>query len=74
VAVSTQVATPRVPVYGVHRWVRLVLKDTGWPPSGRPDAVSVAVRVNASRGLRPLRGQRGPGRVTVWVSVPTEVA
>jgi hypothetical protein len=32
-----------------------VLKDTGWPLSGRPDAVSVAVRVNASHGLRPLR-------------------
>ena len=32
-----------------------MLKDTGWPLSGRPDAVSVAVRVNASHGLRPLR-------------------
>ena len=54
-AVSTQVATPRVPVCGVHRWVRPVLKVTGWPLSGRPDVVSVAVRVTASRGLRPMR-------------------
>jgi hypothetical protein len=49
--VSTQVATPRVLVCGVHRWVCPVLNDTGWPLSGRPDAVSVAVRVIAWCGL-----------------------
>ena len=52
-----------------------MLNDTGWPLSGRPDAVSLAVRVNASRGLRPMRAVSAVGaRATVWVSPPADVA
>ena len=52
-----------------------MLNDTGWPLSGRPDAVSFAVRVNASRGLRPMRAVSAVGaRATVWVRLPADVA
>jgi hypothetical protein len=52
--VSAQVAMPLVLVCGVHRRVWPVVKDTGWPLSGRPAAVRVAVRVRAGCGLRPM--------------------
>ena len=73
--VSTQAATPRVLVCGVHRWVCPVLNDTGWPLSGRPEAVSVAVRVIAWCGLGRMLAVSAVGaRVMVWVIVPAEVA
>ena len=73
--VSTQVATPRVLVSGVHSWVCPVLNETGWPLSGRPEAVRVAVRVIAWCGPgRMLAVSVVGARVTVWVSVPAEVA
>jgi hypothetical protein len=73
--VSTQVATPVVLVSGVHSWVGPVLNDTGWPLIGRPDEVSVAVRVIACCGLRRMRSVSVVGtRVMVWVSVLAEVA
>ena len=73
--VSTQVATPRLLVSGVHRWVCLVLNDTGWRLSGRPDAVSVAVRVSAWCGWGGCCAVSAVGaRVTAWVSVPAEAA
>ena len=67
-AVSTQVATPRLLVSGVHRPVCLVLNDTGWPLSGRPAAVSAAVTVIACAGRGGARGHAVGARVTVWVS------
>ena len=62
--VSTQVATPRLLVSGVHRRVCLVLNDTGWPLSGRPDGGQRRGDgdrlVRAGAGARGQRG-RGPG-------------
>ena len=73
--VSTQVATPRLLVSGVHRRVCRVLNDTGWPLSGRPEAVSAAVTVIAWCGPGRVRAVSAVGaRVTAWVSVPAEGA
>jgi hypothetical protein len=74
-AVSTQVATPWLLVCGVHRRVCLVLNDTGWPLSGRPEAVSAAVTVIAWCGLRRMLAVSAVrARVTVWVSVLADAA
>ena len=75
--VTTQVATPVVVVCWVHRKVFPMLNHTGWPPSGRPDVVRVAVRVRmkARSGLGSMRAVSVVGAwVTVWVSRPEDVA
>jgi hypothetical protein len=52
-----------------------VLNDTVWPPSGRPDAVSLAVSVNLGCGRASMRSVSVVGaRATVWMNLPVEGA
>ena len=52
-----------------------MLNDTGWPPSGRPDAVSLAMSVNLGCGPGLMRSVSAVGaRATVWMSLPVDAA
>ncbi len=69
-----QVASPSALVSGVHSGVVPVLKETGWPLTGWPDAVSLAVRVRSLCEV-PKRAVSAVGAwATVWVRVPAEAA